>query len=52
VCLQLLGRVSGSGAHEVCISVSITILDLILKVDLFQQEMRHMAKCKKLYLNI
>jgi hypothetical protein len=27
VCLQLLGRVSASGAHEVCCSVSIAILD-------------------------
>jgi hypothetical protein len=29
VCLQLLSRVSGSGAHEVCGSVSVTILDLL-----------------------
>jgi hypothetical protein len=27
-CLQLLGRVFGSGVQEVCCSVSLTILDL------------------------
>jgi hypothetical protein len=38
VCLQLLGRVSGPEAHEVCCSVSVTILDLLnvfLKLILF-----------------
>jgi hypothetical protein len=30
VCLQLLGKVSGSGAHKVCSFVSITILDLLV----------------------
>jgi hypothetical protein len=30
ICLQLLRSVSGSGAHEVCSSVSISILDLLL----------------------
>jgi hypothetical protein len=29
-CLQLLCRISGSEAHEVCGSVSIAILDLLL----------------------
>jgi hypothetical protein len=30
-CLHLLSRVARSGAHEVCGSVSVTILDLLLK---------------------